>query len=427
MSETTAMNLLEDWCRGMEVDIHRSLLVIGIPEDCGQADIEETLNAILLPLGTYRVLNRIFLRHENVKAALIEVSEGVNLSSIPREFPGRGGVWRVVCRDATQDAEFLKNLNEFLDAEGRTWEDVVHLLQLNQRPALQNRSQSLQNWVGSLGMLLGAVMPIILRKDAGIRSREEARAEEATEAELMAGWVSARTKIKKEPGLCVDVSSALKMEDCNRWRRTEDHRDPLKPLVGRSGGKIRSRRRKQRKNPKQQPICWSKPKSDGPKNTTYLEDSGTSAAQSLLISESVKSNKKPFVKQEQTAWKKKRAWKVPRDLPQDARLAGERSESPEISNQDDGPKSPPKKRAVDWISNRIPSPMRKKKVGLGPVSYVLVDSEGTKKKPVIPKKGPGFRRGVVAQRAPQPAEAPASVSRAQKAKAGGFPHVSKGE
>lgn len=110
-----AINLLEDWCRGMDVDIHRSLLVTGIPEDCGQAEIEETLNGVLAPLGPYLVLNKIFLREENAKAVLIEVGEGVNLRAIPQEFPGKEGIWRVVCRDPTQDAEFLKNLN------GRMW------------------------------------------------------------------------------------------------------------------------------------------------------------------------------------------------------------------------------------------------------------------------------------------------------------------
>lgn len=62
-----------------------------IPEDCGQAEIEETLNGVLSPLGPYFVLNKIFLREENAKAALIEVGEGVNLRAIPWAFPGRGG------------------------------------------------------------------------------------------------------------------------------------------------------------------------------------------------------------------------------------------------------------------------------------------------------------------------------------------------
>lgn len=73
------------------MDIHRSLLVTGIPEDCGQAEIEETLNGVLAPLGPYLVLNKIFLREENAKAVLIEVGEGVNLRAIPQEFPGKGG------------------------------------------------------------------------------------------------------------------------------------------------------------------------------------------------------------------------------------------------------------------------------------------------------------------------------------------------
>lgn len=45
------------------------------------------------------MFNKIFLREENVKVVFIEVSEGVNLRVIFREFLGRGGVWRVVCRD----------------------------------------------------------------------------------------------------------------------------------------------------------------------------------------------------------------------------------------------------------------------------------------------------------------------------------------
>uniref|UniRef100_A0A8C6B5G5 Paraneoplastic antigen Ma-like N-terminal domain-containing protein n=1 Tax=Monodon monoceros TaxID=40151 RepID=A0A8C6B5G5_MONMO len=78
VSTTMAVNLLEDWCRGMEVDIHRCLLVTGIPEDCGQVEIEETLNGVLSPLGPYFVLNKIFLREENAKATLIENPENLD-------------------------------------------------------------------------------------------------------------------------------------------------------------------------------------------------------------------------------------------------------------------------------------------------------------------------------------------------------------
>lgn len=434
MSEPAAMNLLEDWCRGMGMDIHRSLLVTGIPEQCSHAEIEETLNGILLPLGTYRVLNKIFLRQENVKAALVEVSEGVNLSTIPREFPGRGGVWRVVCRGPTQDDDFLKNLNEFLDTEGRTREDVVRLLRLNPNPPLPNSNQPPPNWAEALGLLLGVVVQVIFYMDAAIRNREEeVRAEEAAEAELMAAWAStARRKVKKEPGLGVEVGSTFKMEDRKYWKNTEDHGDPPKPLVRRAGGKIRSRRRKQKKNPKQEPICWRKPQG-GNYSSSYskanLQAGEAAAAPSSEIPESVKSNKKPFVKQEETVWKKKRVWRDPSDLPRSVLPTADSSGNLEDSDQDGGPENPPKKKAMIWASNKIPTLTRKKKkmMGLGALSYVLVDSEATKNKRAILKKGPGSRRVVSIPRGTQPDDVPASTSRAQKTKLGGFPRVSKGE
>ncbi|XP_030663673.1 paraneoplastic antigen-like protein 8A isoform X1 [Nomascus leucogenys] len=429
MSKTMAMNLLEDWCRGMEVDIHRSLLVTGIPEDCGQAEIEETLNGVLSPLGPYRVLNKIFVREENVKAALIEVGEGVNLSTIPREFPGRGGVWRVVCRDPTQDAEFLKNLNEFLDAEGRTWEDVVRLLQLNHPTLSQNQHQPPENWAEALGVLLGAVVQIIFCMDAEIRSREEARAQEAAEFEEMAAWaLAAGKKVKKEPGLAAEVGSALKAETPNNWNATEDQHDPPKPLVRRAGAKTRSRRKKQKKNPKQEAVPWKKPKGINSNSTANLEGAEASDAESMAISEPMKGSRKPCVKQEELALKKpmaKCAWKGPREPPQDGRAEIESPGGASESDQDGGHESPPKKKAMAWVSAKNPAPMRKKKkVSLGPVSYVLVDSEDGRKKPVMPKKGPGSRREASVQKAPrgqQPAEATASTSRGPKAKPEGSP------
>lgn len=424
------MNLLEDWCRGMEVDVHRSLLVTGIPGDCGQAEIEETLNGVLSPLGPYVVLNKIFLREENAKAALIEVGEGVSLRTIPREFPGRGGVWRVVCRDPTQDAEFLKNLNEFLDAEGRTWEDVVRLLQLNNPPPPQNQNPPPENWAEALGVLLGAVVQIVFHMDAEIRSQEEARAQEAAEAHAAAAAASAvRRKVKKEPGRAAEVGPALKMESPDSWNDMEDEGDPPKPLVRKAGAKTRSRRKKQKKNPKQEPVPWKKPKGHHSNSLASLEDPEAYDGENRELSEYTRSSKKPCVKQEESALKKpveKCSWKTPRNAPQDAQSEAAGLGVASESEQDDGHESPPKRKAMRWASAKSPAPMRKKKkVSLGPVSYVLVDVEDTKKKPFIPKKGPGSRRGASVQRAPrcsQPTESPASTSQGAKAKPEGSPH-----
>ncbi|KAM4825867.1 paraneoplastic antigen-like protein 8A isoform 2-T2 [Thomomys bottae] len=428
MSAAMAMNLLEDWCRGMEADIHRALLVTGIPEDCGQAEIEETLNGVLAPLGTYRVLNKIFLREENAKAALVEVGEGVNLSAVPREFPGRGGVWRVACRDPTQDAEFLKNLNEFLDTEGRTWEDVVRLLQLNQ-PA-RPPSQPAESWAGALGVLLGAVVQIVVYMDAEMRHREEARALELAEPDEEAAWPPAgRKKVKKERGpAAADLGSGLKMEPPGPWGGPEGQSDPPKPLGRRAGAKSRSRRKRNRRAHKQEPAAWEECGDAAPPGRQARDPGNVEA------SEPSQSHKKPCVKQEASTSKKglaKNVWKVPRDPPRHALTPAKTPGGAEEWERDGGLERPPRKKVLSWAAAKSSAFLRKKKkVSLGPASYVLVDSEGTaRKKSRVAKRGSASRRPGAAHRAPrgqQPPEAPASTSRGLKAKPRGLPCTSTG-
>lgn len=414
------------------MDIHRSLLVTGIPEDCGQAEIEETLNGVLSPLGPYFVLDKIFLREENAKAALIEVGEAVNLRAVPREFPGRGGVWRVICRDPTEDAEFLKNLNEFLDAEGRTWEDVVRLLQLGQPSRPQNRPP--ENWAGALGLLLGAVLQIIVYTDAEIRGREEARARGAADGQAAsASAAAARRKVKKEPGRAAEVGSALRLENPRNWNDPEDEGDPPKLLVCRAGAKSRCRKKQQKKNPKQESVLWRKPKGRRFNSSASLEDPEADGAENMEVSESTRSHRKPWVKQEESALKKpvaKCAWKAPAGPSHDTRSGAVSPGVASQSDQDGGREGPPKKKAMGWALAKSPAPGRKKKkVSLGPVSYVLVESEDAKKKPVIGRRGPGSRDGSVqkALRGPQPVALAASTSRGPKAKPEGSPQASRGQ
>lgn len=195
---------------------------------------------------------------------------------------------------------------------------------------------------------------------------------------------------------------------------------------------MRSRKRKQKRNLKQEPICWKKPQGSNYNNSyskVNLEAGESAAAQSSESPESVKGNKKPVVKQEETVWKKKRVWRDPSHLPRTALPAADSPRNLEDSDQDGGRENPPKKKAMTWASNKIPAPMRKKKkmMSLGALSYVLVDSEATKNKTAILKKGPGARRAVSVLQGTQSDDAPTSTSRAQKTKLGGFPRVSKGE
>ncbi|XP_066213903.1 paraneoplastic antigen Ma6F-like [Saccopteryx leptura] len=51
-----ALTLLWDWCSWMGVNTQRSELILGIPDDCEDQELQETLPAALWSLSRYRVL-----------------------------------------------------------------------------------------------------------------------------------------------------------------------------------------------------------------------------------------------------------------------------------------------------------------------------------------------------------------------------------
>jgi|UniRef100_A0A250Y394 hypothetical protein len=109
-----AVSLLQNWCRGLDVDEHRALLVTGIPEDLEPVDIEAILQPTLLPLGQFRLLAVSAMSQEKAKAALVDFVEDVDLAAIPREIPGKDGVWRVLCETGAQDTQVLKQPKNLL-------------------------------------------------------------------------------------------------------------------------------------------------------------------------------------------------------------------------------------------------------------------------------------------------------------------------
>lgn len=115
-----ALALLEDWCRIMSVDDQKSLMVTGIPVECEEAEIKEVLQDALKCLGRYRLLGKIVRKQENASAVLLELLGDTDVSEIPGEVQGPGGVWRVVFKTPSQDAEFLERLHLFLEKEGQT-------------------------------------------------------------------------------------------------------------------------------------------------------------------------------------------------------------------------------------------------------------------------------------------------------------------
>ncbi|XP_014653148.1 PREDICTED: paraneoplastic antigen-like protein 5 [Ceratotherium simum simum] len=123
-----AVTLLEDWCKGMDLDPRKALLIVGIPVECTEAEIKETVKAGLQPLCTYRVLGRMFRREDNAKAVLIEFADTVNYAMIPSQILGKGGAWEVVVKPRNPDDEFISRLNYFLKDEGWRMVDVARTL-----------------------------------------------------------------------------------------------------------------------------------------------------------------------------------------------------------------------------------------------------------------------------------------------------------
>ncbi|KAM6151627.1 paraneoplastic antigen Ma6F-like [Rhynchocyon petersi] len=96
--------MLRDWCRWMGVNPQRSLLM-DIPEDCGEEEIQEAVWDALQPLGRYLVLVKVFRKELGTQVPLVEFAGYLNQSVIPEQTPGREGPWRVICMPQVPQAE----------------------------------------------------------------------------------------------------------------------------------------------------------------------------------------------------------------------------------------------------------------------------------------------------------------------------------
>lgn len=154
------LTLLQDWCRGEHLNTQRSMLILGIPEDCGENEFKETLQEALRHLGTYRIIGRMFRRKENAQAFLLELDQDIDYALIPREIPGKGGPWRVVVKPRNSDGEFLNRLNRFLEEERRTVSDMNRVLESDTNCPVPRVaiSPDFWTWAQTLG---AAVQPLL--------------------------------------------------------------------------------------------------------------------------------------------------------------------------------------------------------------------------------------------------------------------------
>ncbi|XP_029328880.1 paraneoplastic antigen Ma6E [Mus caroli] len=86
-----ALAILQDWCGWMGVNAQRSLLILGIPDDCEEEEFREAVEAALRPLGRYRVLGKVFRKEIGAKVALVEFTDNLNQSCEEGAFDVAGG------------------------------------------------------------------------------------------------------------------------------------------------------------------------------------------------------------------------------------------------------------------------------------------------------------------------------------------------
>lgn len=104
------------------------LILWSVPDVCKDVDLDVLVEA-LKPVGTFKKIGKVFRKEEDSTVGMLQIGEDVDYLLIPREVRLAGGVWRVISKPATKEAEFRERLTQFLEEEGRTLEDVARIIE----------------------------------------------------------------------------------------------------------------------------------------------------------------------------------------------------------------------------------------------------------------------------------------------------------
>ncbi|KAL6080784.1 hypothetical protein STEG23_031720 [Scotinomys teguina] len=104
------------------------LILWSVPDVCKDVDLDVLVEA-LRPVGTFKKIGKVFRKEEDSTVGMLQIGEDVDYLLIPREVRLAGGVWRVISKPATKEAEFRERLIQFLQEEGRTLEDVARIIE----------------------------------------------------------------------------------------------------------------------------------------------------------------------------------------------------------------------------------------------------------------------------------------------------------
>uniref|UniRef100_A0A2K5LLW5 PNMA family member 6A n=1 Tax=Cercocebus atys TaxID=9531 RepID=A0A2K5LLW5_CERAT len=139
-----AVKMLQDWCSG--------LLILGIPEDCDDAEFQESLEAALWPMGHFTVLGKVF-REEPPRPW------SINYALVPREVPGTGGPWNVVFVPCCSGEKFLGlgRVFHFPEQQGQMVESLAGARGVGLRRVVQPWVETVR--YESLGVFSGRDQP----------------------------------------------------------------------------------------------------------------------------------------------------------------------------------------------------------------------------------------------------------------------------
>lgn len=120
-------DILINWCRGEDLNVHNAILLIGVPEDLAVGQIEEVVHAVRC-WGRVRVRGRSFNSETQSLLVLCECREQVNPDQAPPKLMpmDESEPWTVVIANkiATSTDDFENKLKKWLQAEGKTVDDL---------------------------------------------------------------------------------------------------------------------------------------------------------------------------------------------------------------------------------------------------------------------------------------------------------------
>ncbi|CAM5119215.1 unnamed protein product [Eretmochelys imbricata] len=160
-----ALHLLEDWCRGMNINPRNCVLVTGVPEAFDEGSIEPTLRASTEYLSKCKMRGRMFVREDGDFAVLCELPSAVDPLQVPGTIAVEDGEWKVITTGSqpspapASEVEFLKKMSAFLGKEGKTLADMPGLLGLDPGVPPREAAPSPDEWVKALGQALEKVVP----------------------------------------------------------------------------------------------------------------------------------------------------------------------------------------------------------------------------------------------------------------------------